>query len=326
MTAGAAVDHKALRQALGTFTTGVTVVTASAPDGRDVGVTANSFSSVSLDPPLILWNLNRRSASLPVFAASSHFAVHILAYDQEDYSNRFARPAGDKFAALDLRRGAGNAPLLDHVSAVFECRLACQYDGGDHVILIGEVEGFTATGRPPLVFHGGAYALAARKDAPPPPRGALLAPDFLGYLLGRCHYQFYGRLQPRLATLDLSMEDHFIISTLGVAGPITPADLGALISYTGIDLSPSRFAGMIDRDLIEQDSDGRVGLSHHGQRQFMATMAAAKDVEEDVMAGFAPDEGHLLMQMLARLAERTDPGLPDLWGASGMESRYAGKS
>lgn len=320
-----AMDHKALRQALGSFTTGVTVVTASAPDGRDVGVTANSFSSVSLDPPLILWNLNRRSASLPVFAASSHFAVHILAYDQEDYSNRFARPAGDKFAALDLRRGAGNAPLLDQASTVFECRLAYQYDGGDHVILVGEVERFTATGRPPLVFHGGAYALAARKQASPPPRGTPLAPDFLGYLLGRCHYQFYARLQPRLAVLDLSMEDHFIISALGVAGPLTPANLGALISYTGVDLSLSRFADMIDRDLIEQDAEGRVGLSDHGQRQFLATMAAAKDAEADVMAGFAPDEGHLLMQMLARLADRTNPGLPDLWANSGTGPFHAGK-
>jgi 3-hydroxy-9,10-secoandrosta-1,3,5(10)-triene-9,17-dione monooxygenase reductase component len=307
------VDPVALRRALGTFTTGVTVVTARDPDGREAGVTANSFSSVSLDPPLVLWSLNRRSASLPVFAASSHFAVHILAYDQEALSNRFARPATDKFASLDVKRGAGGAPLLDKVSALFQCRLAYQYDGGDHVILVGEIEDFLATGRPPLVFHGGAYALAARKDAVPSPHDIPLAPDFLGYLIGRCHYQFYGRLQPRLAAMGLSMEDHFIVSALGVAGPLAPADLAAAISYTGIDLSPDRLSAMAESKVLDRDCNGRIGLSPRGRQMFIAAMAAAKDVEQDVLADFAPDEAHLLTQMLSRLVARTDPGLPDLW-------------
>ena len=155
-----AIDAADFRAALGSFVTGVTIVTASDDSGCDVGVTANSFNSVSLDPPMVLWSLARKSASLPVFAKASHFAVHILAADQEELSNRFARSGMDKFAGLEIDRGAGRAPLLPGAAARFQCRTAFQHDGGDHVIFVGEVLRFDHDPHgTPLLFWRGDYRL-----------------------------------------------------------------------------------------------------------------------------------------------------------------------
>ena len=104
-------DARAFRRALGNFATGVTVITAADASGRKVGVTANSFNSVSLDPPLILWSLDKRSSSHAVFEAAEHFAVNVLAADQIDLSNTFARPSEDRFAGIEHEEGEGGAPL-----------------------------------------------------------------------------------------------------------------------------------------------------------------------------------------------------------------------
>ena len=130
-----------LRRALGSFATGVTVVTAQGKAG-DVGVTANSFSSVSLEPPMVLWSLRKASTSLGAFTESGAFTVHVLAGHQQALSDRFARTSADKFEGLTIKRGFGGAPLIDDCAARFQCRLAFQYDGGDHVILVGQVVEF----------------------------------------------------------------------------------------------------------------------------------------------------------------------------------------
>lgn len=152
-------DLRAFRSALSCFATGVTVVTAQA-DGRRVGVTANSFNSLSLTPPLILWSLIKTSSSWPVFEAASHFAVNILSHDQMDLSNRFARRADDKFAGLDLEQGVGGCLLLPDTCATIQCARENVLDGGDHWILIGRVTAFEATDHPPLLYHRGAYSTA----------------------------------------------------------------------------------------------------------------------------------------------------------------------
>jgi 3-hydroxy-9,10-secoandrosta-1,3,5(10)-triene-9,17-dione monooxygenase reductase component len=152
------IDVKAFRKALGAFTTGVTIVTTHSADGKDHGLTANSFNSVSLDPPMVLWSLGRTSSSLSVFLDADHFAVHVLALEQEDLSNQFARSGTDKFLNCALERGVGNVPLLDGCVARFECRVVHRYEGGDHVIFVGEVAGFDSFDRSPLVFHSGNYA------------------------------------------------------------------------------------------------------------------------------------------------------------------------
>jgi 3-hydroxy-9,10-secoandrosta-1,3,5(10)-triene-9,17-dione monooxygenase reductase component len=149
--------ERAMRDALGAYATGVTIVTTRAPNGLAVGVTSNSFASVSLDPALILWSLAKSALSRRAFEEASAFAVHVLAAQQEDLARRFARSGADKFSGLDLSDGHGGVPVLAGAAATFECRRAVTHDGGDHVIFIGEVRRFTHAGHAPLVFHGGAY-------------------------------------------------------------------------------------------------------------------------------------------------------------------------
>ncbi|MGB7406479.1 MAG: flavin reductase family protein [Pacificimonas sp.] len=155
-------DPKAFRAALGSFATGVTVVTTVDANGNDVGLTANSFNSVSLDPPMVLWSLARASRNLPVFSDADRFAVHVLASDQRDLSTRFATSGEDKFAGVDVSRGPDGIPLLSKCAARFICATAHQYDGGDHVIFVGEVTRFSRSALPPLLYHGGDYAMASR--------------------------------------------------------------------------------------------------------------------------------------------------------------------
>ena len=146
------------RAALSMFATGVTIVTARAPDGAPVGLTANSFNSVSMSPPLVLWSLSRTAGSMPAFERGSHYAINILAAGQHALAERFSSKSTDRFAELAFREGAGGAPILEGAAAVFECFNRSRYEEGDHVIFVGEVERCEhRTGAQPLIFHGGRY-------------------------------------------------------------------------------------------------------------------------------------------------------------------------
>lgn len=155
----AQTDTQDFRRALGTFVTGVTVVTSEC-EGEMVGITANSFNSVSLDPPLVLWSLSKQALSLPVFKKAGKFAVNILAETQSEISNRFSRRGEAKFEDLRIEAGKTGMPLLGGCCAHFECRTVYEYDGGDHVIFVGEVVAADANDASPLAFHRGRYARA----------------------------------------------------------------------------------------------------------------------------------------------------------------------
>lgn len=155
-------DRRDYRRALGQFATGVTVVTTRAADGRRVGVTVNSFSSVSLDPPLILWSLSRQTSSLADFTSATHFAVNVLEAKQHHLSRQFSTPLPDKFAGVDYSDGPAGLPILKGLIAQFVCRKVREYDGGDHVIMVGEVEQYQYSEGEPLVFHSGRYRVATR--------------------------------------------------------------------------------------------------------------------------------------------------------------------
>ena len=155
-------DRRDYRRALGQFATGVTVVTARCGDGRRIGVTVNSFSSVSLDPPLVLWSLARQSASLADFTKATHFAVNVLESRQHHLSRQFSTPVPDKFSGVECGEGPSGVPLLGGTIAHFVCRNVRQYDGGDHVIFVGEVEAYKYGEGEPLVFHSGNYRIATR--------------------------------------------------------------------------------------------------------------------------------------------------------------------
>ena len=161
------VDPRALRDAFGCFMTGVTVVT-TVQDGKPLGFTANSFSSVSLDPPLLLVSIANRSANLSAFTTGAGFAINILSEGQKDLSARFARPVDDRFADLYWRHGPAGNPVLAGVSAWFDCRLDQAVPAGDHTILIGRITGFEAGNAPGLGYYRGAYVTPATTAAQMP--------------------------------------------------------------------------------------------------------------------------------------------------------------
>jgi len=140
------------------FATGVTIVTARTPEGVLVGLTANSFNSVSLNPPLVLWSLSQAASSMAALSTGSHYAINILAADQKALAERFASKREDRWKDVAFTEGVCGAPLLDGAAATFECFNRSRYEEGDHVIFVGEVERCShRAGTAPLLYHGGKF-------------------------------------------------------------------------------------------------------------------------------------------------------------------------
>ncbi len=153
-----AFTDREFRDALAQFATGVAIICAPGPDDRFVGFTANSFNSVSLDPPLVVWSLNRRATSLAAFEGAAHYAINVLALDQAHLARRFSRSHGDRFAGVDYRLGPAGVPLIEGCVAWFECRHYARHRAGDHVLFIGVVETCSRRKGAGLVFHHGRFA------------------------------------------------------------------------------------------------------------------------------------------------------------------------
>jgi 3-hydroxy-9,10-secoandrosta-1,3,5(10)-triene-9,17-dione monooxygenase reductase component len=321
MTADAQTRTREFRDALGAFATGVTIVTTRSRSGEDVGLTANSFNSVSLEPPMVLWSLARSSKSLPAFLASGYFAVHVLASTQEDLSLIFATRGAKKFTGLAIERGKGDTPLLPGCSARFQCRTAFTYEGGDHVIFVGEVEAFDHFSRPPLVFHSGRYAVAVEKpSAPQPPAvdnaepDSSFSQDFLIYLLGRAHFQLFLEVRRDLQRHGLAEDQWFVLSILGIGDNRTVAELDRLLWYTGkrvtYDLLASLTAGGFALLHGSYDPHARVTLTETGRRVVIELVAVAKATESHAERNLGFGETQLLKSALRRIIRDTDPGLP----------------
>ncbi|NNL99974.1 MAG: flavin reductase family protein [Gammaproteobacteria bacterium] len=165
-------EVRRFRNALGEFVTGVTVITTCDATGQPFGLTANSFASLSLSPPLVLWNLGDHADCYRVFKAAEHFAIHVLHHGQSAVSNRFATKGDDKFASLEWSAGVCGSPVLNDYAMLFECRTEAVHPGGDHLIMVGRVERFDsgAEGSPLLYYRGGYRGLDAGPDDPPAPR------------------------------------------------------------------------------------------------------------------------------------------------------------
>jgi flavin reductase (DIM6/NTAB) family NADH-FMN oxidoreductase RutF len=150
-------DLGGYRQALGRFPTGVAFVAARAADGRSAGLLINSFTSVSLAPPLVLWCLGLGASTRPVFAAASAFAVSILSEDQRSLLSTLSRPLEHRFQNVPIREGLGGAPVIEAASAVFECSIVTVTRAGDHELFLGQVEHFERREGPPLAYLAGQY-------------------------------------------------------------------------------------------------------------------------------------------------------------------------
>jgi 3-hydroxy-9,10-secoandrosta-1,3,5(10)-triene-9,17-dione monooxygenase reductase component len=314
-------DPQELRKVLGTFPTGVTVITTRALDGTPVGLTANSFNSVSLNPPMVLWSLARSARSREAFESATHWAVHILAADQEELANRFATRGTDKFAGLMVDRGAGDIPLLNGSAARLQCRTSFKYDGGDHIIFVGEVLHVDHTDNAPLVFHAGAYAVATHKiygPAGPLPTSAAadgFGDDFLDYLLPRAHYQIYARIREYHERLGLKDADYFLLVSLIATDGRSLGDIDALFSPTGHHITEKTFEDLAARGLVRRETAGeQLFLTEAGRRTGLQVLAAAKNIESEVLSNFTFWEAVSLKTLLKRLVRVTDSGtLPPMW-------------
>ncbi len=323
MSEAEAFDAAEFRKALGSFATGVTIITTRTADGAPLGMTVNSFNSVSLNPPLVLWSLANTSMSLAAFRAAPNWAVHVLATDQEELSGRFARRGEDKFAGLTMDLGVGEVPLLRGCNARFQCRTAFQYEGGDHVIFVGEVLAFDRADSAPLVFHGGRYAHATRRDAPgTKPRTAHLAgsfgEDFLGYLLGRSHFQFFAQIRPLLAIEGLSDEEFYVLTTLTLKPVMSTEELDASISGVLDGRMHTALAALIEKGLVRHSAAAMAGGGAHqltidGSECALRLISAAKSVEAKLLERLGPGEAPVLKSLLNRLLGSIDPAASVLW-------------
>jgi 3-hydroxy-9,10-secoandrosta-1,3,5(10)-triene-9,17-dione monooxygenase reductase component len=314
----AAIDGRRFRQALGAFATGVTIVTTVDDAGADVGMTANSFNSVSLDPPMVLWSIGRSSTNYAVFVGARHFAVHVLAAHQDALATRFAQRGIDRFAGLALERGPGGIPLLSGCAARFQCRLAFQHEGGDHVILVGEVLALDQSECEPLVFKGGRYALAVCKDAESAVAAADIAaggfaPDFLVYQLGRAYHQILARILPEAERHGLTTAGFFALSMLGIRDRRSVGELDALVSYTGVRITAADIVRLAQLRLVDVDGSGASLLTEAGRRALVELLAVAKSASDDSERSLDPGESRLLRQFLGRVIAASDPGLPSPW-------------
>lgn len=276
-------DPRALRAAFGAFLTGVTVVTARRDDGVPVGFTANSYTSVSMDPPLLLVCPARRLSSYPVFETCEHFAVSILADGQQHAANVFAMSAGDRFARVDWRTDAHGCALIDGAAAHFSCAAHRRIDAGDHLVLVGRIEAFAASGRAGLGYtNGGYFSLALERRAEALAHGSarmvvgaviehegrvLLAHDARGYRLPQVPVSrrsgaaqaiaalFAGaNLAVRLGPVFSIFDDTATGDTYTYyRGAAQVPDTGGLGSYVPVhDLAALPFAWQAERTMVER--------------------------------------------------------------------------
>ena len=308
--ATAGFDKRTLRDAFGSFATGVTIVTTASPTGADIGLTANSFSSVSLDPPMVLWSLARTSANIDAFRQSGHFAVHILSADQEALSARFASKVADRFEGLALDRGPDGIPMLPDCMARFACKLAYQYEGGDHVIFVGVIVDFGHSARKPLVFHGGRYGMLLPKQSAAAADLAdtlsNLSSDDLLYQVSNAYFRTRQAVVDELEHHGWTADEYAVLSIIGREdGLCMPEIVARSEKFRGQAISTEIVQKLIVRGLLREghatDGQAKLRLTCGGRLAVMELIAIRKSSEVDVQGSLDPSEVQLLKHLLARL-------------------------
>lgn len=307
-------DHRQFRQALGSFPTGVAIITAKGLNGRKAGLTINSFSSVSLTPRLVLWSLDRNSSSFQVCMAADYFAVHILAADQEHLATRFCTSGIDRFAGVDIMQGQGGLPLLGGCAAVFECRTVHRYDGGDHVIFVGEVLDFTQSGCEPLAFHGGRYAAVIKRPDTAQDADSAMGVDLMAFLLRRAYSQLAMPLRYPLQRYGLHDVHRTVLSVMSMGQGRSVDQTSALASLSGHKVQPEHYEELREQRLIELKQEGsetRVYFTPAGMALAIEQATIGQQAEEEALSVFEPQEVILLKHLLQKLIHKTREGLPE---------------
>lgn len=282
-------DPRDFRRALGKFPTGVTIITTRDEEGNPVGMTASSFNSVSVDPPLILWSIDKGSFSTELFRNANHFAVNILSKTQLEMSNRFAGRGQDKFSGVEFTEDAHGCPLFDGTAAQFECKTWSVYEGGDHYIIVGEVTDYRQDqSQIPLVFSGGSYAVPMQHPSVVSDQFLNMPSDgFLGnYLLYLLHMAYtkcaallYPELQERFA---ISAEQWRVLTLLGGGKKVELTELGKQVGQPTSDLKET-LKGLCDRGFSVVVADA-VSLTSEGQDIAEQVFDAARDQESKILS------------------------------------------
>lgn len=322
-------DAISFRKVLSTFTTGVTIVTTRDVTGVAVGITVNSFNSVSLQPPLVLWSIAKTARSLQSYENAKLWAVHILSADQESLSNRFARSGEDKFAGVDVDIGQGGIPLLRGCSARLQCKSSFRYDGGDHVIFIGEVIEFEHDPVAPLVFQLGKYAVAGQKldgitlDKPDSPRFDLgFDEDFLGYLLARSHFQFFARMRELMARLGLDDVHVYVLFGLSVNETRSLEELNRMIGPARQEITPEALQKLQRLGYMGVEGDAAAPifrLTKLGHEVARDTMAECKAIECTMLDEMGYWNANAFKSLLKQFIVQSDIGEPHPWESSAIQ-------
>ncbi|BFM09558.1 flavin reductase [Halioxenophilus aromaticivorans] len=302
-------DPRDFRRTLGQFPTGVTIVTTLTADGQAIGCTASSFNSVSVDPPLVLWSIDKSSFSCPIFTEAKHFAVNVLSRDQMDLSNKFAGRGEDKFAGVDYRRGLGDAPLFDHCSAQFECQTWQVYEGGDHFIIVGEVLSYIRNeAKLPLVFTQGGYAVAMQHPAGTHREIQAHRSDFLSnyflYLLRSAYTCYSSKLYPLLS-------EHYQVSpeewrTLTVMAQTPNINLQQLANDTAQPLAQSEETvnWMLSKGWVTFCcADSQVTITDSGRALCEQLLNLAQEHEKEILNHVGIDHAEQLKSDLKTICD-----------------------
>lgn len=307
-------DTREMRDVLSSFATGVTIVTTSDAQGTPVGVTASSFNSVSMEPPLILWSVAKSALSAGAFRVAGHFAVHVLAVDQVDLSNRFAKSGTDKFSGVDYATDRNRVPLLGGTASRFDCSTWQVYEGGDHWIIVGEVENIARENKDGLVFSAGTYASAspirsaARRLEPEPDLPNPLD-DLLLYHLARANRQMGQNFHAAVRAADLTVPEWRVLANLR---PDAGTDTEVLGTRTFIDpdllsdlLQSMRASGYCT---MEQSGAGwLVQGTPKGQEKVAELIALATELERQAVGDLGAEGQQELLNILRTVVMNTQP-------------------
>ncbi|WP_315831281.1 flavin reductase [Bradyrhizobium prioriisuperbiae] len=306
-SAVAPLDTKTFRQALGQFPTGVTIVTAAHGDRR-IGMTANSFSSVSLEPPLVLWSAAKSAPSHDAFVAASGFAIHFLGADHQELAMRFAGRGPDKFAGITHAPGITGAPLLTDLAPILECRTWARYEGGDHTILVGEVVRLVERSHDPLLFHSGVLRRIEAARRTPALRSNSFARTYLAYLLARASFIVSNEFHAKLKTWNLSVPEWRVLACLMDVEGLPVGELAAMAL-----MKQPRLTKVLDRmeadGLVERsssDDDRRrtpIHLTPKGRALVKPVLRAAKAHEAELLKRFSDDERAVIKYALDLLID-----------------------
>lgn len=303
------LDLAEYRRALAQFPTGVTVVSTTDVDGSRVGLTASSFNSVSMLPPLILWSVARDTYCAGVFERTKCFVVNVLGKHQVEISNAFASPVAERFAGVDRRQARCGCPVIADTAAWFECRTWNRYDGGDHLIVVGEVRDFQYSDAVmPLVFSRGSYAVSVPQ--PPPdthavpalPRDGFLS-NYLLYQLHRLYGGYSAELYPLLMTeFGVSPEEWRILTILTDVGSI---DLESLARMVSQPLQECRdcLRRLQRRGYLTATADSTVRIDGPGAELTGQLIAFAKQHEQTVLRCLPADRQQPLSSGLKTLLD-----------------------